>query len=170
MPFVEIAIAIVLALTGLLCVVLTVVGLPGIWLLILGALAIEYFEPTLLSCWTIGGVLGVAIVGEIIEFIAGSYGAAKSGGGWRAAVGAMIGTLVGAVLGTPLIPPLGTILGAIAGAGLGAIILEATRKDRDFTALKNIGTGAMYGRTIAIIVKGACTTTAAIWLSLAALL
>lgn len=170
MLFVEIAIAIVLALTGLLCVVLTVVGLPGIWLLILGSLAIEYFEPTLLSWWTIGGVLVVAIVGEVIEFVAGSYGAAKSGGGWRAAVGAMVGTIVGAIVLTPLFPPLGTILGAIAGAGLGAILFEATRKDRDFKALKNIGKGALVGRSIAIVVKGACTTTAAIWLSLAALL
>ena len=120
--------------------------LPGNWLIVLttGALAWWQRDAQMISVWTVGVMAALALVGEIIEFLAGMGGAKKAGAGWKASMAAMAGALVGAVLGTVLIPiPFaGTLLGACLGAGLVTWRLEKTGgKDKDQSLKSGVGAG-----------------------------
>ena len=80
--------------------------------------------------WAIGIGVALAVVGEIVEFAAGAFGAKVGGGGKRASWGAIIGGLVGAIALTPIIPIpiIGTLIGAIVGCFVGALVGEMTGK------------------------------------------
>ena len=94
--------------------------LPGNWLIVLttGALAWWQRDAQMISFWTVASMALLALVGEVIEFLAGLGGAKKAGAGWLASAAAILGALVGAVVGTFLIPVpfVGTLLGACIGA------------------------------------------------------
>ena len=103
--------------------------LPGNWfiagLTVLFALFVRGPEGMGLNWWCVGVVIGLAVLGEIIEFAAGAAGAAKSGGSRRgmvlAVVGAMGGSILGAILGTGIpVPLIGNLIGAVLGGAVGA--------------------------------------------------
>src|SRR5262245_36688800 len=97
-------------------------SLPGNWGIVLFtalfAWLVPYPDGGGVSWEGVIALLILAIVGEIIEFVAGAAGAAKSGGSRRgmvlAIVGAMLGSLVGAGVGVP-VPVIGSLIGAIGG-------------------------------------------------------
>lgn len=169
----SLAIAISLIVFSLICCLLAVIGLPGTWLMITAVLVIEWFEPERFTWTTIGVLIGLAILAEVLEFLSGALGAAKAGGSKRAALGATLGGLIGAIVGSPIFPIIGTIIGSILGAGVGAVLLELTKQRppvvvdasesgekpiQDVPAtlrLRRIGTGAAVGRTLSIVIKGA---------------
>lgn len=144
---------------GLVAVVgiaLAMAGLPGTWLIVLAAMLAELWRGDLFGWWAIGACIGLAVLAEIIEFVAGAAGASTAGGGKRSWVGAIIGAIVGAVMGTPIVPVLGTILGGVLGAGLGAGLAEWTRDGRSFGDVVRVGQGAAVGRAISVIGKTLC--------------
>lgn len=107
---------------------LTLLSLPGNWLILLFTALFAWLLPEQPDgvgvSWTIVGVLLVlAVIGEIVEFLAGAAGAAKLGGSRRAValsvIGAIVGSIGGALIGVP-IPIVGPIIGAVGGGGLGA--------------------------------------------------
>ncbi len=165
-----------LTIVCLLGVALTVLSLPGIWLMVLGALFVEWWQPAALSWGAIVACVLIAIVGEVLEFIASAIGAAKAGGSKRAATGALVGGLIGGIVGTVLIPIpiLGTILGGAIGAGLLALALELSLKSRADGSPKlpghhrRVATGAFVGRLMATVLKGACAVAAALVLIVSA--
>jgi len=122
-----------LIIAGLPCVLLVVGGLPGAWMLLGLAAAIELADPLWLGPgitsigWgvIIAGTL-LAAIGEVIEFVSGSLGARTGGGTRKGMVGAFIGGMVGALLATFLIPVpvLGTLVGALLGTFGGAWVGE----------------------------------------------
>lgn len=125
------------AVLGLACLLLVVVGLPGTWVLLALAFGVELVDALLLPgagpAVTFGwGLLalcgGLAVVGEIIEAIAGAAGTKFGGGTGRGMVGAFVGGIAGAIFLTPVfpIPVVGTLFGAMLGAFLGAFVAEAT--------------------------------------------
>ena len=166
-------IAIGFGLFCVLCAFAVLVGLPGIFAMGLVALIVEWVTPELMSWWAIGGILGIAVLGEVIETLAGSLGAKAKGASNRAmfaaAVGsfasvndqavfaAAVGGIAGAILGTFLIPipVVGTVLGSALGAGLAAVGMELTLVDRrSVKHLGGVGAATAIGRLFAVVIKG----------------
>lgn len=137
--------------------VMALLTLPGVWFLLLVAGLLQWwghaidrvvFNPTILYI-----AIGMALLGEVLEFISSAIGSKKAGGGKPAGYGAIIGATVGALVGTLFVPPLGTILGSIFGAGLGALILERGMTKSSVTKSMQVALGAAAGRLVATAIK-----------------
>lgn len=135
---------------------LTLVGMPGNWLMVTATAVYAYFVPTESAAavgWPVVlAILVLAIFGEIIELVAGAFGTARAGGSRRGAVfallGSIIGSIVGFVVGLP-IPLIGSIVAAVLFAGLGAMagaILGEQSAGRDADHSWRIGQAAFWGR------------------------
>ena len=147
--------ALVLTLLNAGWVALNLLGLPGNWLLVAtAAIAWLVVEPPMFHTATLAGLVGLALLGELLEFLLGAAGAAKSGGSRRGALGAITGAIVGGLVGTFAIPipVVGSILGACAGAFIGAMALELTGGKRLGHAA-TIGRGAAIGRLWGTVTK-----------------
>src|SRR5690606_13356409 len=139
-----------MALTGIVGVVAVLFSLPGTWLILAVAAAIELFwRPDTFSLTTLLVALGLAILAEIVVLVAAGAGAKKAGGAKRSAVGAIPGAIIGAIVGTPFFPVVGTILSGAIGAGLGAALFERTKEERTWCEIWGVGQGAAIGRVIA---------------------
>jgi len=136
-------------LAGLLLIPL---GLPGLWVMVLGVLA--YGGMTDFQTVTTGIVVlvvALAAVGEVIEAWLGFRLARIYGGSRRAGWGALAGGLIGAVVGVP-VPLVGSVIGGFLGAFAGAALLEYTRA-RHAGAAAGAGWGAVLGRAAAAAAK-----------------
>jgi len=140
-------------------VVLVLLGLPGTWLMVAATALVAWWR------WDVSGaapmfgvpvlavVIGLALVGELVEFAAGVAGTKSAGGTRRGSLGALIGSLLGAVAGTFIPPPiLGTLIGACAGAAVGAWGLELSG-GRSMRASVRSGVGAGVGRFFGTVAK-----------------
>src|SRR5690606_2573501 len=104
---------------------LTLVTLPGNCVIVGCAALFAWLFPEEgqrgMTWLTVGVLLGLALLGEVIEFAAGAAGAAKQGASRRAVglsvVGAIIGSILGLGLGIP-IPVLGSFIGAVLGGAV----------------------------------------------------
>ncbi len=142
-----------LLLTGLIGVVVAVLGMPGLWLLVIAAGI--YAVATGGSALHWPGLVALVVLGliaEVLEFLAGAAGSKQAGGGWRGVVGAVVGGIVGAIVGVP-IPVIGPLIGAVLGAGVGAALLEFSSHN-DAPLATRIGWGAAKGRMWGIAIKG----------------
>lgn len=145
-----------LLLLQLLGLALTLVGLPGIWLMVAAVGGYAWLTvwdqyvgwPGLLT------VLILAILSEVAEFVAGAAGSASAGGTKRAMVGAIVGGFIGAIALTPFIPiPIvGTIAGACIGAFVGAFGVELAIH-REVELSTRVGWGAAKGRLWGTLLK-----------------
>src|SRR5262245_29395180 len=83
--------------------VMTVVGLPGNWVIVGGAVVYALIVPAdqrLGMSWYVVAALGtVALAGEIFEFIASALGVSRVGGSRRAAALALGGSIIGGIVG-----------------------------------------------------------------------
>ena len=151
------------------CVFVTLIGLPGGWIMIGGAIVIElcdtFWGGTITWGWiAIGICLGLGVFGELLELIASGLGAKVGGGSRRGMIGAIVGSIGGAILGTVLIPiPLiGTLIGAVLGAFSGTVLAELTHQDPpELGQLAKTATGATIGRILGIL--GKTGVAAIIW-------
>jgi len=148
----------------LLCVVNLVswsanlVSMPGNWLIVVVTAIYAYFFPESASSgvgiYGIGILVLLAILGEVLEFVAGAAIAGKQGASRRAMALAVVGTMAGSVLGavfTLPIPILGPILGAVFGGAAGAFAgawLGELWKGKSLDHGMRVGTGAMVGRLL----------------------
>ena len=150
--------AIGLLLANGLAWVSTAFTLPGNWLIVgFTALYVYLLPPELeprVSWIVVVVALALAVLGELIEFIAGAAGAAKQGGSRRgivlAVVGAFIGSLAGAAVLSP-IPLIGPVIGALGGGAAGAFAgayYGEEGMDRTQSERIAIGKGAMIGRLL----------------------
>ena len=96
-------------------------ALPGNWWIVAGTALFCWFSRNnehYVSWYVFGILVGLAIIGELLEFAAGTAGAAKSGASRRAmalsVVGGIVGSIVGAVIGVP-IPVIGSAIAAMLG-------------------------------------------------------
>ena len=145
--------ATIVTLTSIVGIALTLVTLPGIWLALLGAVAIQAWQPGTFSWWTLGICAALALSGELLEFAASAAGAAKGGASKKGALGAVAGSLLGAIVGSFFVPPIGTIIGAVLGAGAAVVWVEMALNSRSVSAAAKAGTGAAAGRLLATILK-----------------
>lgn len=141
---------------------MTLVNLPGNW--VMAAAVALYTSVTPLEArfrlgWPIVAiVVGLALLGELVEFLAGALGATRAGasrrGAMMAIVGSMIGGVVGAVVGLP-IPIVGSVVAAVLFAALGALAgaMAAESSQRTTGELWQIGWGAFWGRLLGTLGK-----------------
>ena len=127
-------------------------GLPGLWVIVLGILTYGWLTDfRTLSAGLLLLVIGMALVGEVVEAWIGFRFAQRYGGSRRAGWGALIGGLVGALIGVP-VPVVGSVVGGFVGAFAGAALFEYTRARRSAGAVR-AGWGAVLGRAAAVGVK-----------------
>ncbi|HEX9581366.1 MAG TPA: DUF456 domain-containing protein [Gemmatimonadales bacterium] len=144
-----IALFILCSLGGLLLVPL---GLPGLWIMVLGILGFGWLTDfRSVGVWTIALVLVLAFVGEVLESWIGFRLARRYGASSRAGWGALIGGIAGAVVGVP-VPVIGSIIGGFVGSFAGAVVLEYTTSRSADIAL-GAGWGALLGRAAAAAAK-----------------
>ena len=139
------------------------IGLPGNWLIVAAAALYAWLVPA--DAWASIGwravsvLLVLAILGEIVEFVAGAMGVSTAGGSRRGALLAIVGSLVGGVLGLFVglpIPVVGSLVSAVVFGGLGALagaVLGETWKGRDFDTSLEIGKAAFVGRMLGTVAK-----------------
>jgi len=145
-------ILVLLIVVALLGLVLTAIGLPGVWIFLLLATILPLVgashAPSGLALG-IGFVL--AAIAELVEWVAQVRWTGRSGGSRRAGWGALAGGLLGAFAGVP-IPVLGPIIGSFAGSFLGALIAEYSLT-RDGSLAGKVAWGALIGRVVATTFK-----------------
>ncbi len=141
---------------------LNFVGLPGNWINLALAALYAWLIPTGRTdfAWLVLIILLLlAVVGELVEFLAGAMGVAQVGGTKRGAALAVVGSIGGGIaglfLGVP-IPVVGSVVGALLfsclGAMLGAMIGEQWA-GRDFDSSVEVGHGAFWGRLFGTLGK-----------------
>jgi uncharacterized protein YqgC (DUF456 family) len=139
-------------LCGIVGLALIPLGLPGLWVMVLGVCAYGFLTDFIsMGAWTIGIVLGMAVVGEVIESWLGFRYAKKYGGSGRSGWGALLGGIVGAMLGVP-VPIIGSVIGAFLGSFAGAVIFEYSYSRKAETAVR-AGWGSVVGRAAAAAMK-----------------
>lgn len=127
-------------------------GLPGLWVMVVGIIAYGWLTSFhTVSALTIGIVLAIAVIGEIIESWLGFRFAKRYGGSSRSGWGALIGGLIGAVIGVP-IAIIGSVIGAFIGSFIGAALFEYSASRRAGVATR-AGWGAVVGRAAAAAMK-----------------
>jgi uncharacterized protein len=139
----------VTALTGL---VLIPLGLPGLWVMVLGVIGYGWltgFEAV--GVGTIALVVAIAMVGELVEAWLGFRAARRYGGSRRAGWGAVIGGIAGAIVGVP-VPIVGSVIGAFVGAFAGAAAFEYLGTP-SLDGAARAGWGAVLGRALGAAVK-----------------
>jgi uncharacterized protein YqgC (DUF456 family) len=122
---------VILVLLNAVCLALVLFGLPGNWLMVILTCLFAWWrwDEGVFSGGTLIAIVVLALMGEMIELLAGMTGARRSGTSWRGAIAAIFGAMLGALAGTFSIPiPLvGTLTGASVGAGLAVWVVETSR-------------------------------------------
>ena len=157
--------AVLLVLLNVCALATNVLTLPGNWFIVgftvLFAVFVHLPSGSGISLWSAGAVLGLAVLGEVIELAAGAAGAAQSGGSRRgmilAVAGAMAGSIAGAFLGVFIpVPVIGSLIGAIRGGALGAFggaYAGEAWKGKTGEERMAISTAAMIGRVLGTVGK-----------------
>lgn len=152
MDWIYYTILLVVQVVGL---VLALFQMPGLWMMLIGtglyawATASQGYVQ-----WSLLWLLLLAVLAEVVEFVAGGAGAKKAGASKLGMFAAMLGGIVGAIGGTFVIPVpiVGTILGACIGSFLGAMGVEYYKR-QDLDHSLRVGYGAAQGRFLGIIGK-----------------
>lgn len=159
---------VVLALCLVVGLLLVPLGLPGLWIMVGGVLLYAGLtEYRSVGVATMLVVLGLAFVGEIVEWWIGYGMTRRYGGSRRAGWGALIGGIVGAVVGVP-VPIIGSVIGAFVGSFGGAALFEYSLSGTAATAVR-VGWGALLGRAFAAAAKVAIALVIAVIGTVAAL-
>ncbi len=142
---------------------LTLLGMPGNWLMVLAAVIYSWAVPPDarlgMSNTAVITLAGLAIAGEVIELAAGALGVAKVGGSRRSGVLALVGSVIGGVIGMGVglpVPIIGSMLAAVFFAGLGALggaMLGEQWKGRGADHTWQVGKAAFWGRIFGTLAK-----------------
>lgn len=136
--------------------VLTLFSLPGTWLIVIAAALYSYLVPNQWRVdvgWpAVGALLGLAVLGEVIESLTAAVGARRAGAGkssaFLALFGSILGGICGGVLGFP-IPVIGPLVAVVVGAALGAMagaMIGEQWRGRPAEANWKVGKAAFWGR------------------------
>ena len=146
----------VLVLLVLACVaglLLTVVRLSGTWLILVAAIVYSWSTDwQAIGPGMLGFLAGLAVFGEIVEFLT-SMVATRRGGGSRAAGWAgLIGGIAGMFVFSIPLPVIGTMIGAVIGCFAGAMLAELAQQKRIEHGAR-VGYFAAVGFVIGLAVK-----------------
>jgi len=132
---------------------LNVLGLPANWIILALAWGWDLAHPAFSPGWTFyAPLIGMAVIGEALEFGAQFYGAKKYGGSNKGNIGAFIGAIAGAIFFAPFLMGFGALLGAVGGAYLGCSLFERMHGRPSHEAW-HAARGAMWGRVLGFVVK-----------------
>lgn len=128
---------------------MTAIGLPGNWLIFFSALSYGYWESFIhINSTVLLMLFGALLIGELVEFVAGSLGAKRENASRLAIIAAFIGGIAGGIIGTGIVPGLGSIAGAIGGsfaAGYFAEYATTGNKEKAVRVAKSIAIGQALG-------------------------
>ncbi|MGA2498572.1 MAG: DUF456 domain-containing protein [Tepidisphaeraceae bacterium] len=144
---------VILLLVMLAGVLLTLMTLPGLWLMLAataGYAWLTHFK--YISLTMLGILLGITVVAEILETFAAGHMARKSGGSRRASIGALVGGVAGAALLAVPLPVIGILVGACLGAFAGAMLMEVTKRG-DAAKSLDVGIAAAKGKLAGTLLK-----------------
>lgn len=160
-----------IVLLAILCIaglVLVPLGLPGLWVMVGGVLVYGWLTAfRTVGVVTIALVVGLALLGEAIEWWLGFRFARRYGGSRRAGWGALLGGIVGAAVGVP-VPLVGSVIGAFVGSFAGAAVFEYAGARRAHEAVR-VGWGAVLGRAAGAAAKIALGVVIAVFAAAAVL-
>ncbi|NOY40469.1 MAG: DUF456 domain-containing protein [Planctomycetes bacterium] len=156
---------------------MTLMGLPGNWLMVSAAGLYAWLGPVegnaSLGWGIVAMMTAVAAIGELAELVTSVWGARRAGGSRRAAVFALLGSLVGAVAGAivgipvPIIgSPVAALLGGAVGALIGAAFGEHSRGESPGHSWR-VGHAAFWGRVLGTGVKTIAATVIAVAIAVA---
>jgi uncharacterized protein YqgC (DUF456 family) len=142
MSIIILIITVVLFAIGIAGIILPVIpSLPIVWIGILFYGICTNFVDVGLGVVIITGVM--MIIGTVIDFISGVFGARAYGASWMGVLGAMLGGIVGLFMG---------VFGFIVGTFFGACIGEYIKYKKTRSAIA-AGYGTMIGIMIGSITK-----------------
>lgn len=145
-------------------------NVPGTWLMILFPAILEWWKPGqfMFSWTTLFVAAGLAVLGEVLEFVLGAAGSRQAGGSKRAAALAIVGSIIGGIVGIALpVPIVGTLIGACLGAFGGSLIGDLWAGRPLFQSVE-AGRGAAIGRFWGSVAKLAVGAVIGVILTLAA--
>jgi hypothetical protein len=155
--------------------VMTVLGMPGNWLIVAAAAGYAWLVPAdgrlSLGWQTVVALAILAVLGELAELLAASRGVRQAGGSRWSAVLALLGSIAGATVGIFVgvpIPVIGSLVAAILFAGVGAALgaMAGERMlGRTMTESHEVGWAAFRGRlwgTLAKILVGSMMVAVAL--------
>ena len=149
MTAIFITIGLILLIIGILGIIYP--ALPGLPLMFVGALSIAYaHEFTYMAWWSLGAVLLIAIIGSILDYVAGTLGAKFTGASKQALLGSLLGAFVGGVLSLFGMWP-AIFLGPLVGAAVGEYIAK-----QDLLKAGKVGIGTFIGFIAGVIAKIGC--------------
>ena len=144
---------ILLILTLLIGLTVIIFNIPGTFIIVGAAfvygLATKFHE---INIATLLLLLGIAVFGELVEFVSGMYGAKKFGASKLGMTSALIIGLGGGICGTIVCPFVGTVVGALLGAFCGAFVVEKLLKKEMVPSLR-AGFGGFIGRLGGTFIK-----------------
>lgn len=143
--------------------ILNLLGLPGNWIVLGLCVVYAHFGPSVgrsdVGWGIVLWLLALALLGELVEFLAAFWGTQRAGGSKRAAALALVGSIAGGVagmfVGVP-VPVVGSLIGAILCASLGALIgavLGEQWKGRTKDESLRVGSAAFWSRMIGTVSK-----------------
>jgi len=143
---------IIVALMGLIS---HVFGFPGNFIILAGSLLLGWyggFKEVTITVLVI--LLGLALLGELVEFVLGVLGAKKYKSSNKAIIGSIVFGIIGGILGIPFFLGIGAVIGAFLGAFFGAFLVEFLLEKNVDRAMKS-GWGAFIGRLAGTFFKSA---------------
>jgi uncharacterized protein YqgC (DUF456 family) len=144
--------ALLLILLLFACWFLTLLSMPGNWLMVAVTAVYAYLIPATLGWKTVVVLLILAALGEVVELLLGTVGTGRAGGSRRGAIMALVGSVLGGILGIFFglpIPLVGSVLAAVLFAALGAMVgavLGETWSGRSLGTSWRIAKAAFWGR------------------------
>ncbi len=136
---------------------LDIVGLFGNWIILAAMGGLWALTGFAHFGWVaVAAMVGLAVLGEVLETAASGFGASKFGGGRGSIVASVVGCLGGAVLGTPIFPIIGTLIGACVGAFAAATLYEYIQRERTVQEAAWTGLGAALGKVAGLFAKLFC--------------
>jgi uncharacterized protein YqgC (DUF456 family) len=154
----------------LLCgLAITVMTLPGLWVMLVAAglyAWVTHFQ--FIGLWTLLNLLAMASAGEIVELGFQSGGAKRAGAGRRGVWGALLGGILGGIfLSFIPIPIISTLVGVLLGTFAGAMIGELSG-GREVGRSAVVGFGAARGRLFGTLAKlglGGIMLSVTLWMA-----
>ena len=132
-----------------------VFGLPGNFIILGASILLGWYGGFHdVTVTVIIVLIALAILGELVEFVLGIYGAKKYKSSNKAIVGSIVFGIAGAVLGLPFFLGIGAVIGAFIGAFVGAFLVDLFIQKNVDSAVKS-GWGAFIGRIGGTVSKAA---------------
>lgn len=136
-----------------LVIMLNIFGLPGNWLA-LGLIFLwqTVFSGSGLDVWFWIFAIGLAVIGELLEFGIQLLKAKTYGSSSKGAFAGMVGAMFGAIMFAPLFWGLGALAGAVLGAWIGCFIVEIVKR-RPLEEAAKAAFGTSMGRLLGTVSK-----------------